>query len=94
MLCWLWLGSLAVAVLRLSGIARIEWIPEYGTAFVFLTAVTLPMFLLDLLNERRGEEYVFEGLPAMKRVAVAMSLMAAVLIFAGSSANAFIYFQF
>ncbi len=52
------------------------------------------MFLLDLLNERRGEEYVFEGLPAMKRVAVAMSLMVAVLIFAGSSANAFIYFQF
>ncbi len=87
-------SSVGEAFHMLSGIGRVVWVPEYGTAGIFLIAFTLPMFLLDLLNERRDEEYVFAGLPAMKRVAVAMSLMLATLIFAGSSANAFIYFQF
>jgi D-alanyl-lipoteichoic acid acyltransferase DltB (MBOAT superfamily) len=98
LVCFSWVffraPSVGEAFHMLSGIGTLVWIPEYGTAFIFLIAFTLPMFLLDLLNERRGEEYVFEGLPAMKRAAVAMSLMVATLIFAGSSANAFIYFQF
>ena len=42
----------------------------------------------------RDEEYVFERSYAPLRVAVAMSLVIATLLFAGSSANAFIYFQF
>jgi alginate O-acetyltransferase complex protein AlgI len=78
----------------LSGITRLVWIPEYGTAFLFLAAFSVPMFLLDLVNERRGEEYLFERLSASTRAAVAMSLILVAVIFAGSSANAFIYFQF
>jgi alginate O-acetyltransferase complex protein AlgI len=86
--------SIQEAFHMLSGVGRIEWIPEYGTAFMFLAAFTIPMFLLDLVNERRGEEYLFERLSATTRAAVAMSLVLVAVMFAGSSANAFIYFQF
>ena len=78
----------------LSGIGTLAWIPEYGTAFAFLAAFTVPMFLLDLMHERRGEEYLFERLSAQARAAVAMSLVMVAVMFAGSSVNAFIYFQF
>ena len=95
-LSWVFFRATSVqdAFAMLSGIGRIEWIPEYGTAFMFLAAFTVPMLVIDLINERRGEEYLFERLPALGRAAVAMSVMFFALIFAGSSANAFIYFQF
>ncbi|MET0533086.1 MAG: hypothetical protein ABW171_02585, partial [Steroidobacter sp.] len=95
-LSWVFFRALTVgdAFDMLSGIGTLTWIPEYGTAFAFLIAFTVPMFAIDLINERRGEEYLFERLPALGRAAVAMSLMVFAVIFAGSSANAFIYFQF
>jgi alginate O-acetyltransferase complex protein AlgI len=86
--------SMESAFAMLSGIDDLVWIPEYATAFTFLAAFTIPMFLLDLVNERRGEEYLFERLSPNTRAAVAMSLVLVAVMFAGSSANAFIYFQF
>ena len=52
------------------------------------------MFCIDCLNERRGEEYVLAGTSYRTRIAVGISLLVATLLFAGSSTNAFIYFQF
>jgi D-alanyl-lipoteichoic acid acyltransferase DltB (MBOAT superfamily) len=98
LVCLSWIffrsASVADAFAMLSGIGRIEWIPEYGTAFTFLAAFAIPMFLLDLVNERRGEEYLFARLSPTTRAAVAMSLVLVAVMFAGSSVNAFIYFQF
>lgn len=95
-LSWIFFRASSVqdAFTMLSGIGNLVWIPEYGTAFAFLAAFTIPMFLLDLVNERRGEEYLFERLSAQTRAAVAMSLVLVAVMFAGSSVNAFIYFQF
>ncbi|MGH7678901.1 MAG: MBOAT family O-acyltransferase [Gemmatimonadaceae bacterium] len=86
--------SIGAAFDFLGGVGHVAWLPEYGTAFVFLVAFTVPMFLLDLVNEYRSEEYVTERTRPVWRVAVAMSLMVAALLFAGGSTNAFIYFQF
>ena len=78
----------------LGGVGRFAWVPEYATALVFLAAAALPMFCIDCLNERRGEEYVLARTSYPTRIAVGMSLLVATLLFAGSSTNAFIYFQF
>jgi hypothetical protein len=72
----------------------LEWLPEYGTAIVFLIAFTMPLFLMDIINEHREEEYLLERAHPYTRVVVAVSFMVLTLLFAGSKSNAFIYFQF
>jgi alginate O-acetyltransferase complex protein AlgI len=76
------------------GTTRLEWLPEYGTAIVFLIAFTMPLFLIDIINEHREEEYLLERAHPYTRVVVAVSFMVLTLLFAGSKSNAFIYFQF
>jgi D-alanyl-lipoteichoic acid acyltransferase DltB (MBOAT superfamily) len=98
LVCFTWVffraPSIREAFRFLGGAVHLHWVTEYGTAFTFLAVFTLPLFALDLLNEMRDEEYVFERSYPSLRVAVAMSLLVGTLLFAGSSANAFIYFQF
>ena len=77
-----------------DGVTRVEWIPEYATAIVFLIMFTFPMFVIDLINERRGEEYLFERAHPYSRVVIGCSFIMVTLFFAGSKSNAFIYFQF
>jgi len=86
--------SIGDAFAFLGGLGQFAWVPEYATACVFLAAATLPLFFIDCLNEWRNEEYVLAKSSYRVRIAVAMSLMLATLLFAGSSTNAFIYFQF
>jgi hypothetical protein len=52
------------------------------------------MLLLDLSNERRDEEFPLQkaGLPL--QIAVGGGFAVAVMLLAGVSTNAFIYFQF
>ena len=54
----------------------------------------LPLFVMDLVNESRGEEYVFERAADTRRVAVGLAMMAVVAVFAANQLNAFIYFRF
>lgn len=77
-----------------DGVTRFRWTPEYVTAFTFLAMFTVPLFIIDLINERREEEYLLEGTHAYIRVVTAVSFLYLTLLFAGSKANAFIYFQF
>jgi alginate O-acetyltransferase complex protein AlgI len=86
--------SIAEAVRFLGGMTNVTWRPEYGTALIFLATFSIPLFVVDLFNETREEEYVGERLRHSWRVAAAMSLVIGTFLFAGSSANAFIYFQF
>lgn len=76
------------------GLTRVQWIPEYATATIFLIMFTLPMFVIDQINERRGEEYLFERAHPYGRVGIGSIMIGATLLFAGSKSNAFIYFQF
>lgn len=76
------------------GVTRLQWIPEYTTAILFLVLFTFPMFVIDLVNERRGEEYLFERAHPFSRVVIGGSFIMVTLLFAGSKSNAFIYFQF
>lgn len=77
-----------------SGVTRVQWIPEYATAMVFLVMFTLPMFVIDRINERRGEEYLFERAHPYSRAVIGGLFILMTLLFAGSKSNAFIYFQF
>lgn len=87
--------SISAAVsLIYRGMSRFEWMPEYATALAFLIMFTVPLFLVDLVNERRGEEYLFERTHPYTKVLTAMSFLVLTLLFAGSKSNAFIYFQF
>lgn len=76
------------------GMTTFEWIPLYSTAMIFLAAFITPLFAIDLINERRNEEYLLERTHPYTRVVIAMSFVVLTLMFAGSKSNAFIYFQF
>jgi hypothetical protein len=49
---------------------------------------------MDLFNESRGEEYLLEQSPDLRRVAVGVAMMALVTLLAANQLNAFIYFRF
>jgi len=50
--------------------------------------------LLDVINERRGDEYLLETSFVPARVAIGVAMMAVVTLFAANQLNAFIYFRF
>jgi D-alanyl-lipoteichoic acid acyltransferase DltB (MBOAT superfamily) len=95
-LSWVFFRSpgMREAITFLRGLTSFVWLPEYGIAFRFLALFTAPLFLIDLLNEARGEEYVFETWPDMRRAAVGVAMMAVVALLAANQLNAFIYFRF
>jgi D-alanyl-lipoteichoic acid acyltransferase DltB (MBOAT superfamily) len=86
--------SLAQAFSMLRGATRFVWVPEYAIAFRFLALFSVMLFLVDLVNEWRSEEYVFETLVPARRVAVGVAFMALITVLAANQLNAFIYFRF
>ncbi len=95
-LAWVFFRAQSVgAVSRmLSGLFVLSWRPEYLTAFQFLTFFAVFLFVIDLVNEYRAEEYLFERIPNRPRIAVATLVLLALTFFSGNETNAFIYFQF
>jgi len=98
LVCLAWIffraESLQAAFAMLGGLRVLTWAPEYAVALRFLAMFTLPLFLVDVINESRGEEYVFETAVETRRVAVGVAMMALVAVFAANQLNAFIYFRF
>jgi alginate O-acetyltransferase complex protein AlgI len=86
--------GLREAATFLRGLGSFVWVPEYGIAFRFLALFTAPLFLIDVFNEARGEEFLFETGPEMRRVSVGVAMMAVVALLAANQLNAFIYFRF
>ncbi|MGH8542280.1 MAG: MBOAT family O-acyltransferase [Gammaproteobacteria bacterium] len=82
------------AVAFLQGLTTWTWQPEFGTAFIFLAAFSIPLFIIDLINESRKEEYLFETGRLRYQIATATATVAFLLLFTGNLATAFIYFQF
>jgi D-alanyl-lipoteichoic acid acyltransferase DltB (MBOAT superfamily) len=78
----------------LSGLATFTWSPVYAMAARFLAVTCLMLFIVDLINEARDEEYVLEGALHTRRLAVGVAMMAIVTLFSANQLNAFIYFRF
>lgn len=95
-LAWVFFRAESVggAIGFLSGLSRWSWRPEYGTAFRFLAFFVVPLFCMDLANELRWEEYLFERIPEKRRILVASLVFLGVACFSGNNLNAFMYFQF
>ncbi len=95
-LSWVFFRATSIheAFVFLGGLARLEWRPEYLTAFKFLVVFSLPMFLMDLRMEKHGEEYIFQNASPLLRTGVGITTLAAIAFFAANQANTFIYFQF
>ncbi len=98
LVCLAWIffraESVHAAFAMLGGLGTLEWAPAYGVALRFLALFAIPLFVMDLVNESRGEEYVFEGAVDTRRVALGIAMMAMVAVFAANQLNAFIYFRF
>jgi D-alanyl-lipoteichoic acid acyltransferase DltB (MBOAT superfamily) len=98
LVCLAWIffraESVDAAFAMLGGLGTWRWAPEYGVALRFLALFALPLFVMDLVNESRGEEYAFERAADTRRVAVGLAMMAVVAVFAANQLNAFIYFRF
>jgi D-alanyl-lipoteichoic acid acyltransferase DltB (MBOAT superfamily) len=86
--------SLGEAVRFLSGVGSFAWRAEYGIAVKFLAFFVIPLFCIDLINEHRNEEYLFERLPERRRIATAAVVFLGIACFTGNNLNAFFYFQF
>jgi D-alanyl-lipoteichoic acid acyltransferase DltB (MBOAT superfamily) len=95
-LAWIFFRAATVgsAWEMVASLSAIDWRPELLTAFKFLAMFSLPLFLIDLVNEYRGEEYLLECASEPKRIVVAAILALALAAFSGNNLNAFIYFQF
>jgi len=98
LVCFTWVffraPSLADAVAFLRGLGSWVWVPEYGLALRFLALFSAPLFVIDLFNETRREEYLLETSVEMRRVAVGVGMVALVTLLAANQLNAFIYFRF
>src|SRR3954471_560064 len=98
LVCATWIffraSSVHEAATFLRGVTTLVWVPEYGIALRFLALFSVPLFMIDLFNEARREEYLFEHSFEMGRVAVGVAMMAAVALLAANQLNAFIYFRF
>ncbi len=86
--------SFSHATTFLAGAAQTYWRPEYFTALKYLAFFAVPLFIVDLISEYRGEEYLFERISQWNQVALGGALLVLLTLFSGNQINAFLYFQF
>ena len=86
--------SISGAFHFIGGLTNMHFGHTFTSAMAFLATYTLPLFLLDLALESRGEEYFLQRSPVRLRLAGGIGLAALVTTFAANTGGAFIYFQF
>jgi alginate O-acetyltransferase complex protein AlgI len=86
--------SLRLATEFLSGISNFAWRSEYVTAFLLLSLFSIPLFVVDLLMERSGQEYPFAGSSYAFRTGLATAAFVILALFSGNTFSAFVYFRF
>jgi alginate O-acetyltransferase complex protein AlgI len=86
--------SLSAAVQLLGGLFNFAWRSEYLGAFTMLAMFSLPLFLVDLMMEQSGDEYLGARTPYAVRTALAAAALVLLTLLTGNDSNAFIYFQF
>ena len=78
----------------LAGLTDWQSMPGARPAFLMLAAFALPLFVLDLLEARRNEEFFGERSGLGLRIPVAIAMVLATLLLSAPETGAFIYFQF
>lgn len=86
--------SLSAAVQFLAGLSNFAWRSEYLSAFFMLCLFSVPLFLIDLVQEAGNQEYPFATSPYALRTGLAALALVVLALFSGSNLNAFVYFQF
>ena len=86
--------SLRLATQFLSGMSNFAWRSEYLSAFLMLGLFSAPLFVVDLLMERSGQEYPFAKASYAFRTGLATAAFVILALFSGNSFNAFVYFRF
>ena len=86
--------SLAAAMQFLGGLGHWEWRPEFMPAALIVAEFGLLMFVIDLFEHRRDEEYLGERSGPLVKLLLAAALVGATLLLSASSITAFIYFAF
>ncbi len=95
-LCWIFFRAptFASAASLLAGLQVVHWEHVYGIAAGFLAIYAAPLLLLDLELERVNEEYLFERQAYAARIAMGLTFLVLITLFAANVQSAFIYFQF
>lgn len=86
--------SLSAAVQFLAGLSNFSWRSEYLSAFFMLCLFSIPLFVVDLLQETGNQEYPFATSPYALRTGLAAFALVVLALFSGSNLNAFVYFRF
>ena len=86
--------SLHEALAFLAGLGRFGWRSDHESLLIMLVVFTVPLFVMDLLESRRDEEFLSERSTPKIRLATALVLVLALIMFTANATSAFIYFQF
>jgi len=97
-ICLTWIifraPSLGDAWVFIQGLGSIGTPQNLGSAFVMLAMFSLPLLLMDILEDARGEEFLGERSSVAVQLVLASLLLLSILLFAANAQSAFIYFQF
>ena len=87
-------SSFQAAMGMFAGAGTWTWSPELGAGLLFVGLFAVPMFVIDILNERRSDEYLLASASYSTRVSVALIVLVVIALFSASVPSDFIYFQF
>jgi alginate O-acetyltransferase complex protein AlgI len=97
-ICLTWIvfraPSLGDAWVFIQGLGSMGSPQNLGAAFVMLAMFSLPLLLMDILEDARGEEFLGERSSVAVQLVLASVLLSSILLFAANAQSAFIYFQF
>lgn len=86
--------TMGAAASFLGGLTTWNISENFYPLFLMLSVFSIPMFGLDLLENRRSEEFLTEKSSTVIQVVFGAVLLFAVVLFSANSSAAFIYFQF
>lgn len=96
--CLAWIAfraqSLSEAISLIGRLHNFQWSADYVAAFLFLGILVGLGLMMDIQLESAGTEHIFEGYPAVLRLAAVGVAVGVVLLFSATDGHAFIYFQF
>jgi D-alanyl-lipoteichoic acid acyltransferase DltB (MBOAT superfamily) len=86
--------SISEAFDFLGGLTNWEWDPVYAPMSILLAGVALMLFIVDVLENRRDEEVLFERARTWLQYAATIAFACLLLTISANNSGAFIYFQF
>lgn len=86
--------SVQAAFTLFGGAFNVAGTPDLVVAGLLIACFSLPLFFMDLLLERTGDEYPSHSAQTAVKIGTALLLVAALLLFSANQASTFIYFQF